>query len=270
MIHILHRIFNIPYKLSVKDANNGGIPVIFLHGINSSSNNWKNVLPLLPTKYRPIAIDLLGFGDSPKPKWPNYNLTDHAKSVERTIKSLKMGQQVVVVGHSLGSLVAIELARRNPKMINRLILCSTPFYVQKEVNSEVNKYAKPNKKVNNALFAIYEKIIDNQETTLSSAQKIMKLAPKDSSFTLTPKTWVSFKKSLQNSIMSQNSYQTVQKLTIPILLLNGLTDVLLVNKHHRYLAKQYNNIKLEFLPSGHMINKLAGKQIAKAIINSKK
>lgn len=270
MLDILHRIFKVPYKLKVNDLDNGGTPVIFLHGINSSSNNWKNVLPLLPTKYRPITIDLLGFGDSPKPKWPKYNLIDHVKSVERTIKSLNISDPIILVGHSLGSLVAIEFTNRNPKSIQKLILCSAPFYVQKEVNTEVNKYSKPNKKVNNALFAIYEKIIDKQELTLASAQKIMKLAPKDSAFTLTPKTWVSFKKSLQNSIMHQNSYQTVQKLTIPILMLNGLTDVLLINKHHRYLAKQYNNINLEFLPSGHMINKLAGKQIAKAIINSKK
>lgn len=90
--------------LHIAAERGGGATVILLHGIASSSVTFHNVLPLLESTRRCIAIDLLGFGESPAPAWANYTLADHAAAIERTVASL-LREPFTVVGHSMGALI---------------------------------------------------------------------------------------------------------------------------------------------------------------------
>jgi pimeloyl-ACP methyl ester carboxylesterase len=102
--------------------------VLFLHGIGNSGDAWKTVIQDLPSDIRVVVIDLLGFGKSPSPSWAIYNAKTQAKSVAATFLKLGITQPAIIVGHSLGALVAVEAAKRYPFAIRSLILCSPPFY----------------------------------------------------------------------------------------------------------------------------------------------
>src|SRR5690606_16332795 len=77
---------------------------------------------------RVISLDLLGFGNSPRPAWATYSVRTQARSVIATLASLKLRGRVTLVGHSLGSLVAVEVTKRYSPLVRSLVLCSPPFY----------------------------------------------------------------------------------------------------------------------------------------------
>ena len=128
---IIHKWFKVPYKLHAEIMKNPIRPkatLLLLHGIGNNSHAWDAVIKKLPKNIRVIAIDLLGFGQSPKPKIIEYNAYQQARCVIRTYLSLGSPKKIIIVGHSLGALVGVELAKRYPLLVQSLILVSPPFY----------------------------------------------------------------------------------------------------------------------------------------------
>ncbi|MCB9453767.1 MAG: alpha/beta fold hydrolase [Anaerolineaceae bacterium] len=103
-----------------------GRPVYLVHGWIGSWRYWVPTMQQLQSKYRVYAIDLFGFGDSGKNE-SKYSL-DH--QVQMLLDFMKnMGQpKIALVGHGLGALVAIEIARRDPDSVPRLALVNPPLF----------------------------------------------------------------------------------------------------------------------------------------------
>ena len=97
-----------------------GEPVILLHGYTDSWQSFARVLPLLPNRFRVIAIDLRGHGGSDRPAG-GYGIADMADDVVRLMAELGV-DDATVIGHSMGSFVAREVVRRVPRRVNRLVL----------------------------------------------------------------------------------------------------------------------------------------------------
>lgn len=101
--------------------------VIFLHGFMSSSSFWtQTVFPNFSEnvyqKYRLIAIDLLGFGKSPKPRDCLYTLKDHVEMIEKSvIQPLELGT-FHLVAHSMGCLIALALAAKYSNCVKSITL----------------------------------------------------------------------------------------------------------------------------------------------------
>src|SRR6185295_7411703 len=91
--------------LHVAGDSGSGPVVVMIHGIASSSVTWQNVVPLLEPRHRCIRIDLLGFGGSPAPADADYTLEEHVAAIARTIRSLRLREPFVLVGHSMGGLI---------------------------------------------------------------------------------------------------------------------------------------------------------------------
>jgi pimeloyl-ACP methyl ester carboxylesterase len=85
--------------------------VVFLHGGSAHAHWWDFTLPLLADRYRCIALDLRGHGDSARPADGDYALGSHADDVCAAIDTLAL-QRPVVVGHSFGGFVAMVVAGR--------------------------------------------------------------------------------------------------------------------------------------------------------------
>ena len=67
---IWHQKLRRPYKLaSIIDEGEGNPPVVLLHGIGRTASIWENVVTLIKDKHRVVALELLGFGASPKLDW---------------------------------------------------------------------------------------------------------------------------------------------------------------------------------------------------------
>jgi len=97
-----------------------GPPMLFLHGLGGSWKDWAANLPFFHASYRTIAIDFPGFGDSDKPE-RDYSIDWLTAIVDKFLQEWKL-DQTVVVGHSMGALVAINLAAQVDSRVKNLVL----------------------------------------------------------------------------------------------------------------------------------------------------
>jgi pimeloyl-ACP methyl ester carboxylesterase len=100
-----------------------GTPIILIHGITSSSSNWNAVAERLAEHHTLLAPDLLGHGDSAKPRG-DYSMGAFASGVRDLMVALDI-PQATIVGHSLGGGVAMQFAYQFPELAERLVLVSS-------------------------------------------------------------------------------------------------------------------------------------------------
>ena len=101
----------------------GGPTVLMLHGIGGGHLSFApQVEPLATAGYRAVAWDMPGYGHS-APIEP-YTFKGLAQSCVQLIESLKV-ESVILVGHSMGGMVAQEVVARRPDLVSRLVLCGT-------------------------------------------------------------------------------------------------------------------------------------------------
>jgi pimeloyl-ACP methyl ester carboxylesterase len=112
------------HRVVYRTAGDPGLPVVLLiHGITSSSATWDPIIPTLARYAHVIAPDLLGHGDSDKPR-TDYSLGALA-SVLRDLLEHLGHEYVTVVGHSLGGGVAMQFAYQYFDYCERLVLVSS-------------------------------------------------------------------------------------------------------------------------------------------------
>lgn len=92
-----------------------GDPILFIHGIPTSSYLWRNVIPYLSDKGRCIAVDLIGMGKSDKPDI-SYRIFDHIDYLEGFINKLNLNN-ITLVLHGWGSIAGFDIAMRHPDRI---------------------------------------------------------------------------------------------------------------------------------------------------------
>ncbi|MFY7963050.1 MAG: alpha/beta fold hydrolase [Elsteraceae bacterium] len=97
-----------------------GRPLLLLHGWPEFWLTWEPVMTRLADRFRLIAPDLRGFGDSDKPDGP-YGAADHAADMASLIAALDLGP-VGVIGHDVGGAVIQALARSAPERLRGLFL----------------------------------------------------------------------------------------------------------------------------------------------------
>ena len=107
-------------------AAGSGPPIVFLHGFPDHGMGWRRQMQALCGRYRVIAPDLRGFGQSDGPQGHgNYVLTHLVNDVLAVLAAEKL-TQAAVVGHDWGGIIAWWLAIRVPQVVRHLILLSTP------------------------------------------------------------------------------------------------------------------------------------------------
>lgn len=115
--------------------------VVFIHGFISSSAFWTETVfpafsPAARSRYRMFAVDLLGFGRSPKPAESLYTLREHVEMIERSVlRRYRLGS-FHVVAHSLGSVLALALAVKYPAAVKSLTLLAPPYFPVPESEAE--------------------------------------------------------------------------------------------------------------------------------------
>ncbi|HEY8083138.1 MAG TPA: alpha/beta hydrolase [Solirubrobacterales bacterium] len=100
-----------------------GKPVVFIHGISGSWQNWLENLPHISRTHRAIALDLPGFGGSPMPSWP-IGMQAYGRLIHDFCEKIGVDRGAAVVGNSMGGLIATEAAIAGPDRFDRLILVS--------------------------------------------------------------------------------------------------------------------------------------------------
>lgn len=94
--------------------------ILLIHGLAGSSKTWDGVIDDLADHHDVIAPDLLGHGESAKPRG-DYSLGAFASGLRDFLTVLDV-DRVTIVGHSFGGGVAMQLAYQHPHFIDRLVL----------------------------------------------------------------------------------------------------------------------------------------------------
>lgn len=259
---IIHRWLKVPYTLHVrhyKKPKKSRATVLFIHGIGNSGDAWHDVIERLPKDIRIITIDLLGFGKSPRPSWAVYDAKTQANAVLATYLKLHTTSQVIIVGHSLGALVAIEIAKRYPLLVDSLILCSPPLY------DATNAKGILLPKSDRLLRKLYTSAQNRPEDFLKLSAFAMKYNLINRSFNVTPENIESYMSALESTIVNQTAYDDAYKLKQPTLILKGTLDPFVVNRNLRKLARHNSHITMKTVISGHEVRGLFVLAVTKAI-----
>src|SRR2546422_309614 len=102
-----------------------GFPILLLHQTPRSSDEYRDVLPLLGRDFRAIAMDTLGFGDS-DPLDGETSIETWATAAFALLDALGE-RNVAVVGHHTGAVIAAEMAASAPDRVRALVLSACPF-----------------------------------------------------------------------------------------------------------------------------------------------
>jgi len=108
------------HRISLLEAGTGP-PVVAIHGLGATKASFLPTVAALAPRFRVIAIDLPGFGDSDKPVGARYDARYFATAVVQLLDGLDL-DRAQVIGNSLGGRVALELGLRAPDRVDRLAL----------------------------------------------------------------------------------------------------------------------------------------------------
>ncbi len=99
-----------------------GPPLLFVHGLGGSWTNWLENIPHLARTHRVVAVDLPGFGASPRPRG-EISITGYGKVLDELCDALEI-ERTAVVGNSMGGFIGAELTIAFPTRVEKLVLVS--------------------------------------------------------------------------------------------------------------------------------------------------
>ncbi|MUL44858.1 alpha/beta hydrolase [Mycobacterium sp. CBMA293] len=127
------------YRRAFRIAGSGPA-ILLIHGIGDNSTTWETVQTHLAQRFTVIAPDLLGHGQSDKPR-ADYSVAAYANGMRDLLSVLDI-ERVTVVGHSLGGGVAMQFAYQFPQLVDRLVLVGAGG-VTRDVNIALRIAALP-------------------------------------------------------------------------------------------------------------------------------
>jgi pimeloyl-ACP methyl ester carboxylesterase len=113
-----------------------GPPVILVHGMGGSVHHWDYLFPeLLSHKYEVYALDLLGHGESAKPKsnGSGYHVDAFYAHMANWISMLDLHSAPILIGHAMGAYLVLTYVLRNPGKVRGIVL-SNPYFTPDQLS----------------------------------------------------------------------------------------------------------------------------------------
>lgn len=101
-----------------------GSPVVMIHGTPSWSFIYRNLIKQLQANYRCVAMDLIGFGLSDKPKDWNYKPRSHAANFEQLMEHLQL-KNITLIVHDFGAPIGLAYAIKHPENVKNIVMLNT-------------------------------------------------------------------------------------------------------------------------------------------------
>lgn len=230
------------YKTRYLEEGNSKKTVILVHGLGGSAYRWLKVIPLLSTKYRVIAPDMIGFGYSDKPS-TDYTIEFFSKFLSSFIDSLDINK-TTLIGTSLGGQIVAECSG-NDDAIEKLVLVS-PSGAMKHSTPTLDAYM---------MAALYP-----NHTSARIAFEMMSHAGVVDDFTVSdfvkrmsePNAKLAFISSVL-SVKNSQIHDSLRKIRIPTLLVWGKEDKMIPIEYAKEFVESIGNCKfLELKGIGHV------------------
>lgn len=132
-------------KLAYDDAGSGSPAFVMIHGWTCNNNYFAPQRDHFAKHHRVISVDLRGHGESDKPQ-QKYTIAGFADDVAWMCRELKL-PKAVAIGHSMGGMVALELAASYPDQFSAAVACDSPIVPPESLKASFNTsreaFAKP-------------------------------------------------------------------------------------------------------------------------------
>ena len=222
-----------------------GQTLFFLHGMNGNSKSWENLFYSLSSSFRVIAWDAPSFGGSDV---FGDNIEEYKNAAKALIETLKL-KKIILIGHSMGGLIASQLAYDNDVSVSGLILSSTHLgFGCKKGEPLMERYANRLKtfstKLSDIDYAMERAKRNTPEGTSESVIKFLANVALDIR-----------KESIRDGgRMSQEADNTniCKDLKVPVLILSGGKDTVISTEMHASLIAALPRAhKVVFPKAGH-------------------
>lgn len=239
------------YILNYKITGEGPV-IVMLHGLAGTSQYFDRVTKYLDGRTI-ISIDLLGFGDSPKPDHIRYTVDDHVRAIANTIQSIDIKEPFVILGISMGAVLALEYAKQYPKSIKSIVLISPTIYSTPEVaKQKIDETRAPNI----LMFGPVAKFVcKNVCARQNLAQKInpivMRHIPRDVAKTVCEHTWESYSYSMQNVVIHQPKQDMSKIPDVPTYIIYDKKDNLIQQDFIQDIARHSRRSEIIYVAGGH-------------------
>ena len=222
-----------------------GQTLFFLHGMNGNSKSWENLFYSLSSSFRVVAWDAPSFGGSDV---FGDNIEEYKNAAKALIEKLKL-KKIILIGHSMGGLIASQLAYDNDVSVSGLILSSTHLgFGCKKGEPLMERYANRLKtfstKLSDIDYAMERAQRNTPEGTSESVIKFLANVALDIR-----------KESIRDGgRMSQEADNTniCKDLKVPVLILSGGKDTVISTEMHASLIAALPRAhKVVFPKAGH-------------------
>ena len=129
------RDYEIGYWAEGLEANIDKPAIVLIHGFGASVGHWRKNVPILAQDFRVYAIDLIGFGSSaqPKPSDLAYTFETWGQQIVDFVREV-VGDRAILVGNSIGAVVAMQAAIYAPALITKTVLINCSLRLLQEQN----------------------------------------------------------------------------------------------------------------------------------------
>ncbi len=188
-----------PLEISYFDSNiSSDSGVVFLHGIQGSKNSFQRLIESdLPNLTRVVIPDLLGFGESTKPPPAAYDLSTQSSALIRFFDHIGL-RQVVLVGHSLGGMLATQILALIPDAVAGLVSSEGNLKLQ-DCGESLKNYD-----------LTFEDFLNSRYPTL-----------KDRGITASPEAFYFTARSVVDVSRSETLYGILQNAKVPVIFIRG-------------------------------------------------
>jgi pimeloyl-ACP methyl ester carboxylesterase len=232
--------------------------IVLLHGIAATSKTWDPLIKELDiVANRVIAVDLLGFGESPKPIDCNYGIDDHIVYLRKTLRKLKIKKPYKLVGHSMGAIIAAHYSNIYRGDVRHQYLLSLPLYTK-----ESSMHSGISRTQMDVYLNAYKFLADQKNFTILNSQRLRRLLRISDGIDVNENNWNSFRLSLMNTIISQRTYRDIKYNDTPTNIIFGTLDEFLVQASVKRLS-MFKHVKIIRLNSvDHLLSVKFAKTVA--------
>jgi 2-hydroxy-6-oxonona-2,4-dienedioate hydrolase len=224
--------------------------ILFIHGLGSSADRWLDIPDAISMYYHTIAVDLIGFGGSDKPKDVNYTIEQFSEFILEFIEKIGLSgddRKITLVGHSLGGYIAVDFAIRNKGLIEKLVLLDSSGFL-KGPTPLLEQY------LNAAKYPSYDSVRNVFEQMVAQPWKVL---PVIINIFITrinsPGAKYPFESAYQNSTTTQIDLSRLESIEdIPTLIIWGKSDNLIPIEYSEPFKQVFKNYRVEMIEdAGH-------------------
>jgi len=129
----LEKDFDIAYEVS---GNNNGPKMVLIHGLFMNSDCWKFQLEEFEKDFHILRFDLRGHGRTTKPK-KRFTIRNYVDDMSGLINHLGWTNDLYLIGHSLGGMIALVYSLENPSHVKKLVVADSFCFISQEAITDV-------------------------------------------------------------------------------------------------------------------------------------